>query len=90
MATHSKTLPNISHELGYVLFCTSQINSLRNLEFELSSTSTLLGFITARTPWGQWLSNYFDTQRVNLDAMMTSRGIDQTLLCWEDLMCCSI
>lgn len=80
MATLSKTLPKISHELGYVLFCTSQINLLRNLEFELSSTSTLLGFITARTPWGQWLSNYFETQRVNLDAMMTSRGIDHTMM----------
>ena len=80
MATLSKTLPKISHELGYVLFCTSQINLLRNFEFELSSTSTLLGFITARTPWGQWLSSYFDTQHVNLDAMMTSRGIDQTMM----------
>lgn len=80
MATRSKTLPNISSELGYVLFCTSQMNFLRKVEFELSSTSTLLGFITARTPWGEWLSNYFDAQRVNLDAMMSSRSIDQTMM----------
>lgn len=80
MTARSKTLPNISRELGYVLFCTSQINFLRKVEFELSFTSTLLGFITARTPWGEWLSNYFDTQRVNLDAMMTSRNIDQTMM----------
>lgn len=80
MATRSKLLPNISQELSYVLFCTSQINVSRKVEFELSSTSTLLGFITARTFWGQWLSNYFDAQRVNLDAMMSSRNIDQTMM----------
>ena len=80
MSQGPRILSNISRHLAYVFFCTSQLNSARKVKFELSSTSTLLGFLTAQTPWGKWLSKYFDEQGVNIDAMMTSRQIDQMMM----------
>jgi hypothetical protein len=80
MTHQSKTLPNISRDLAYVLFCTANLNSLREVDFELSSTSLLIGFITARTPWGTWLMKYFEAKQINVDAMMRSRNLDQTMM----------
>jgi signal transduction histidine kinase len=71
---------NVSPELNEVLFKTALVNEYREKEFQLSFTSVLLGFITSRTPMGQWLAKYITSNKIDVDDMMSSRNVTPDIL----------
>lgn len=76
----SQYLPRISPELTDVLFRTSLINTHRKKAFALSFTATLLGFLASKMPLAQWFRKYVETHGIDVEAMMSSRKVNQELL----------